>query len=100
MQTATPLPSIEALTAPADRSDCHPHYGFLGFLKGVLEDGAKYQLLIAHISTRKEGPLRDAMLSGAGYIYDSVRNDARQATQRGHLLLCWPGTTLLKGAAS
>lgn len=99
MQTATPLPSIETLTAPPDRDDRHPHYGYLGFLKGVLEDRAKYDLLIAHACKRKPGPLKEALLTGADHIWTSVREDASKARERGQLLLCWPGTTLLRGKA-
>ncbi len=73
----------------------HPLYGYMGFIKRTLEAQASEQLLGAHIDRMNCGPLRDAMWDGWYLLRKEALEAAGVVLERGHILLCWEGTTAL-----
>ena len=98
-QHTAPLPSVEALTKPVDRYVPHPVYGYTGFLCGALEDDQTAAVLFQKFLKLKEGPYSRALNSAHTAITMRRDEDLKHVVQRGQLLLCWHGTTVLRGKA-
>ncbi len=91
--------TIEALTAPIDDTEHHAAYGYLGFLSGALENDRHREVLFDKFCQLKNGtPYCAAVLRAIGLLRRAVEDDTKVVAERGQLLFCWPGTTVLKGA--
>ncbi|MBL0918023.1 MAG: hypothetical protein IBJ14_04930 [Hydrogenophaga sp.] len=91
--------TIEALTAPIDDTESHPVYGYLGFLSGALESDRHREVLFDKFCQIKDGtPYCKAVRSAIVLFRRAAEDDTKVVAERGQLLFCWPGTTVLKGA--
>ena len=81
----------------------HPTYGYIGFIRGVLEAQASASVLRAEMERMKSKPmlspakaaLKDALWDGWYLLSREAESKAREALSRGQILLCWDGTTVM-----
>lgn len=104
METATPAACIapqftfETLTTPIE-ADHHPVYGYMGHLLTAVGDANAAAALDKRRFDLRPGPWRDSLRTAALALYRSTYEQASLVKKQGNLLLCWPGTAVLKGVA-
>ena len=83
--------------------ESHPTYGYMGFVRGVLEAQASAALLRAEMDRMSKKPmlspakaaLKEALWDGWYLLCSEAVTKAGEARARGQILLCWEGTTAL-----
>ena len=78
----------------------HPTYGYMGFVRGVLEAQASAIVLRAEMGRQcaesmPRSALKDALWDGWYLLCRDAESKAREALSRGQILLCWDGTTVM-----
>jgi Mlc titration factor MtfA (ptsG expression regulator) len=83
--------------------ESHPTYGYMGFVRGVLEAQASAAVLRAEMDRMSKKPmlspakaaLKEALWDGWYLLHSQSVDKAGEALSRGQILLCWDGTTAL-----
>lgn len=81
----------------------HPTYGYMGFVRGVLEAQASASVLRKEMDRMSAKPmlspakaaLKEALWDGWYLLHSQSVEKAGEALSRGQILLCWDGTTVL-----
>lgn len=81
----------------------HPNYGYMGFVRGVLESQASAAVLrkemermnITPMLSPAKAALKDALWDGWYLLHSQSVEKAGEALSRGQILLCWDGTTAM-----
>ena len=81
----------------------HPTYGYMGFVRGVLEAQASAEVLRREWDRLGKKPpigpaklaLRESIWDGWYLLRRDAESKAREALSRGQILLCWDGTTVM-----
>lgn len=98
--SAPQLATVEALTAPLDRTEIHPVYGYLGSLTWAFEDQRHAAVLRDKLfSLSGETAYRNAVRAGLVALEIRAENLIATVVRDGNLLLCWPDTAAVKGAS-